>query len=133
MPKGPRLEFEFPGEPVAKQRPRVTRGGASGPRTYTPNKTLIAERQVAWTFRHFYPSVLVDDDHDFKVTLEFYIGSKRRIDIDNLVKTILDGLNGVVWKDDSQVTDLRAQKVLKFPEPHTWIRLEHALPQRRTS
>jgi Holliday junction resolvase RusA-like endonuclease len=31
-------------------------------------------------------------------------------DIDNIVKAVFDGCNGVIWKDDSQVCDLRACK-----------------------
>jgi Holliday junction resolvase RusA-like endonuclease len=36
--------------------------------------------------------------------------SKLRGDIDNYIKTILDGLNGVAWKDDSQVVKVTAIK-----------------------
>ena len=32
-------------------------------------------------------------------------------DIDNLTKAILDALNGIVWKDDAQVTQINIQKV----------------------
>lgn len=31
-------------------------------------------------------------------------------DVDNIVKAIGDGLNGVVWRDDSQVSDVIARK-----------------------
>lgn len=34
----------------------------------------------------------------------------KRPDIDNLVKFVLDAINGVIWKDDAQVTELYAQK-----------------------
>ena len=32
-------------------------------------------------------------------------------DVDNLLKTVLDGLNGVAWEDDSQVTELHGYKL----------------------
>jgi len=32
-------------------------------------------------------------------------------DIDNLVKAILDALNGIVWQDDAQVTQINIQKI----------------------
>jgi Holliday junction resolvase RusA-like endonuclease len=31
-------------------------------------------------------------------------------DADNVVKAIFDGLNGVLWRDDVQVVDLRVRK-----------------------
>lgn len=34
----------------------------------------------------------------------------KKPDIDNCAKIILDGLNGVAFRDDSQVTDLRVMK-----------------------
>lgn len=37
--------------------------------------------------------------------------SKLRGDLDNYVKTVLDALNGVAWKDDSQVVRITGIKV----------------------
>ena len=38
------------------------------------------------------------------------VDSKRFGDIDNLSKSILDGLNGIAFEDDSQVAELHASK-----------------------
>ena len=35
-------------------------------------------------------------------------------DVDNIGKAILDGLNGVAYRDDSQVTELRITKAKRF-------------------
>jgi Holliday junction resolvase RusA-like endonuclease len=35
----------------------------------------------------------------------------KKPDIDNLAKSILDGINGVIWKDDSQIVSLHITKV----------------------
>jgi Holliday junction resolvase RusA-like endonuclease len=46
-----------------------------------------------------------------KEMLEGKILPSKKPDIDNVVKAVLDGLNGVAWKDDKQVTSLMASKV----------------------
>jgi Holliday junction resolvase RusA-like endonuclease len=33
-----------------------------------------------------------------------------RPDVDNIAKTVLDGMNGVVYEDDAQVTHLKVNK-----------------------
>jgi hypothetical protein len=44
-----------------------------------------------------------------------YYGSDSRLrgDIDNYIKTIMDGLNGVAWDDDKQVFHVVAEKTMK--------------------
>jgi Holliday junction resolvase RusA-like endonuclease len=44
------------------------------------------------------------------VVLDFNLPDKHRKDIDNLAKCVLDSLNGICWKDDSQVIDLHITK-----------------------
>lgn len=38
------------------------------------------------------------------------MGYTKKSDIDNIVKIILDSLNGVAYKDDAQVTELTVYK-----------------------
>lgn len=45
-----------------------------------------------------------------------------RPDIDNLQKGIFDALNGVCWKDDSQIVEVLAQKVYVDSEPRILLR-----------
>ena len=40
-----------------------------------------------------------------------YFHENRSMDVDNLAKPILDGLKGVVFVDDAQVTELVCRKV----------------------
>ena len=101
------------GRPVPKGRPRLGRRG----RVFTPEKTLIAEAAIreAWDGPIFDGSVsviVVFNESTTEVTVREYDGvkSKLRGDIDNYVKTLMDGLNGVAWIDDKQVHHVEAIK-----------------------
>ena len=101
------ITFSVPGQPVPKARPRWGKG-----RTYTPLKTREAELAVAWEFKRQmgtqrWPWPL---DEETSLSCRFYMASAkgRRADIDNLVKLVLDGLNGVAYTDDRWITKLEA-------------------------
>lgn len=102
------------GRPVPKGRPRLGRRG----RVFTPEKTLIAEAQIreAWDGPLFEGPVsirVVFNVEQTEVTVfecSDTTPSKLRGDIDNYVKTLMDGLNGVAWADDKQVHYVEATK-----------------------
>lgn len=75
-----------------KLRPRFGRG-----RAYTPLGTRNWEEQLAWLFieRHGRPRL----DGPVRVELIFG-GVQSNQDIDNLVKSCLDALNGIAFEDD---------------------------------
>jgi crossover junction endodeoxyribonuclease RusA len=52
---------------------------------------------------------------DVIVTIALYFGDKRRRDIDNWHKILLDSLTGIVWKDDSQIQEMRVTKNIGKP------------------
>jgi len=91
------------GEPKAKQRPRVTRTG-----TYTPKETVIAEGIIALLWLHQRQPIFTGP---VSVTLEFYNGNKRRRDVDNMAKLVLDALNGHAYTDDYLITRLTVSKI----------------------
>jgi crossover junction endodeoxyribonuclease RusA len=103
-----------PHKPVPKGRPRMTRRG----RVFTPKRTLDAETLVAEAWGDnpkFVGSVgvvmhLGVDGTTICVFPHEAEPQKLRGDIDNYVKTIMDGLNGKAWDDDKQVTYLVAEK-----------------------
>lgn len=105
--------IEIPGTPVPKQRPRLVSG-----RVFTPSKTHAAEELIAWKARAAGARISTSD---VSVTVGFYFTGKRRGDIDNLVKTVLDALNGVAYVDDRQVVHLQAAVVLGASEAKTVI------------
>ena len=118
------IKFEVLGQPIAKQRPRVTRSGIA----YTPAKTVNYETLVRYTYQSQYPKqelILghieatiiavfpIPKSYSKKKTDELLNGIynyDKKPDCDNLAKIILDSLNGIAYKDDSQVTLLHIAK-----------------------
>lgn len=110
--------FTVHGEPTSKQRPRFTKGG----RTYTPKQTTDAEALIRSRYLEA-SGGLVFTTH-VGLELQFYMGTKRRKDTDNLIKTVLDALNKVAFEDDYLVHVLSAVKFYSTPgKARTVIRL----------
>jgi len=61
-----------------------------------------------------------------KMMIEFYRSDQRRVDLDNLLRPILNALKGIVWKDDSQIHELTAIKDVDKDNPRLrfWIEIE---------
>jgi len=121
MKNRPNISFVVPGEPIPKGRPRVTKSG----KTYTPRRTMLGEELVQSCFRQSYPGVS-SLYQEFEVHLTFFRRSKRKTDLDNLAKLVLDALNGLIWDDDWQITKLVLEKVGVTTDPHAlvevWVR-----------
>lgn len=49
-------------------------------------------------------------DRRYVVDIVWTPVDRRRADVDNCAKTVLDALNGCLWLDDSQVDDLRVRR-----------------------
>lgn len=48
---------------------------------------------------------------DIELTVEYYLKGKRSLDVDNLLKGLLDSITHAgVWEDDKQVVSLHAHK-----------------------
>jgi crossover junction endodeoxyribonuclease RusA len=109
------ITFTVDGQPVPKQRPRVANGHA-----YTPQRTadwealVQAEAWVAMQGRYAIAS-------DVEVILRFCRKGKRRADLDNMCKGVLDGMNGVVFEDDDQVVKITADVTYGWPRPYVTI------------
>ena len=107
--------FSVTGEPTSKARARFTAYG-SRVRSYTPEKTKTAEREVALRFRQAAPQHRPDDTHQYGLACVFFAGTRQRRDVDNMLKLISDGLNGVAWADDSQVAEVTGRRGSDLPE-----------------
>jgi hypothetical protein len=121
------VTFTVDGDPVPKGRPRFARRGQFV-QTYTDAKTIDYETQVAMRARHaigstkplegalsvfLYLRYTVPASYSKKRKEACLKGVEypKRIDIDNVYKSVTDAMNGIVYVDDSQIVEAHIKKV----------------------
>jgi len=122
------ITFKVDADPVGKQRARYVKSG-NFVSTYTPEKTRTYEALIKEASREAMGST---EPLETPVTLYLYIRApipeslpKKRIeaclnglekpikkpDASNVLKSVEDAMNGVVYKDDSQIVNIHVSKV----------------------
>lgn len=103
------ISFTIEGNAVPKQSFKVGKGGG-----YTPERVKAWQQQVTAAAHNatidnpaFEPFM---NDELLQANIAFFLTHKRRVDVDNLSKAVLDGCNGILWKDDRQVVELHLTK-----------------------
>jgi crossover junction endodeoxyribonuclease RusA len=105
------ITFFVDGAAVGKERPRMGKHG----NFYTPSKTKSYEKlvgELARVARNRAGIFAPFEDHIF-VEMNIYSQQKQSQklpDIDNIIKSVLDGMNKIIYKDDSQVVALECVK-----------------------
>lgn len=121
------VQFLVPGEPVGKGRPRVSTISGQA-RMFTPKKTAIYEGVIAMVANAaMFGRPLIEGPVMVELRIVMAVPQSKskkwkaqalagevfptkKPDMDNVIKAIYDGLNGVVWKDDVQVVDAFVRK-----------------------
>lgn len=121
------ISFVVQGEPIAKGRPRFSRRG-SFIHTYTPEKTkdyesLVQQNYTAQCNGEYAGDspMIINIDAYFPIPksvskikrqkmISNEIKKTSRPDVDNVGKSICDALNGLAWKDDSQIVEATIRK-----------------------
>lgn len=120
------IEFELPGKPFGKERPRFTRYRR---KPYTPVKTENYEKLVVLAYKSKYGLTKFPPDAAIGVDIVAYMpipkstpkykrpdmisGKVRptaKPDWDNIGKIICDALNKVAYDDDRKICEARVQK-----------------------
>lgn len=116
------IKLTIPGRPVPKDRPRLGLRGRKA-YVYTPAKTKEYEKLVGWVAKC---NGCKPAGEPVAVVLDIYV--RRRMDVDNVAKSILDGLTGVAYEDDDQVVELvvRKHKVKRKEEERVEIEIKEA-------
>jgi Holliday junction resolvase RusA-like endonuclease len=141
------VSFTIPGEAVPKARPRVFKRNGKAT-AITPAKTVNYENLVKWTAHQamqkagavmfhgplqasIYISLPIPSSWCRKrqeMAIAGQIAPTKKPDIDNLVKTLFDAMNGVVFRDDSQVVFAVVRK-LYSSTPNTRIQISSTMQE----
>lgn len=122
------VSMTLPFDPTPKGRPRFS-VHYNHVMTHTPPKTKAFESQIGFYYRSE-GGIKFDKGIPLRVSIAFYMpipksaSKKAKIDmqasikkhtckpdLDNLTKTVLDGLNEVAWHDDAQIVELQVKKL----------------------
>jgi len=122
------VTFKVDGDPVGKQRARYAKRG-NFVQTYTPDKTrnyesLIKEAAIQAMGSneiletpvnlYLYIRAPIPQSYSKKRSEACLNGSEKPIkkpDASNVLKSVEDAMNGVVYKDDSQIVNIHVTKV----------------------
>lgn len=125
------IKFTYHGEAVGKGRPRYSRRGEYV-HTYTPQKTKNFEDAIRFEFMasNCEPMPVYDREVSLKATVlvgvpipksyskkkqalcrDRFIAPSKKPDIDNILKSVFDALNGYAFADDVQIVQVYAEKV----------------------
>lgn len=117
------MKFKISGKIKAKQRPKFGKG-----RTYTPTDTINYENYIKILYqqeckKHFtgpvkmvitayfqMPASKIKTERALKKFLTELPYPVKKPDADNIGKIVADSINGIAYKDDSQVVDMQIIK-----------------------
>lgn len=123
-----KVKFTILGEPTGKGRPRFD---SRGPyvKTYTPKETANYETLVKLEYRGQCNDFMFGDGIPLDVRITAYysipkntskkkaklmeerkIRPMKKPDFDNIGKIVCDSLNGIAYRDDSQIVDAMVRK-----------------------
>ena len=131
------IQFTIPGMPKGKGRPRFVKAtGAS----YTPQDTANyenwvkvcylnakqekiegADTPISATIYAYYPIPKSTTKANRAAMEQFKIRPTKKPDCDNIIKIILDSLNGIAFDDDKQVVEITMLKQYTPREPEVLV------------
>lgn len=102
------MKLKIPIDVIPQGRPRFYHGIA-----VDPPKSRQFKKDLALMVKSLHESAFYVDELSLKIDVyrnKKSVTSRLYGDIDNLAKAILDALTGVLWSDDSQISELHITK-----------------------
>ena len=91
--------------------------------TYMTRDGKDLKESYSWQAKIQWKKPIIEDT--LKIVVGLFFKDKRRRDIDNWHKVLLDSMTGIVWKDDSQIVEMTVTKSIDKDNPR--IELEVVL------
>lgn len=138
------LQFKVMGKPTPKPRPRVGKNRVVYPRhargsrqmDYPEYKQLVQMEARNALIESDSWDGAVDPEGGYILHLWFHLRTRSDGDVENLAGTIMDALQGLIYKDDKQVDSLFVCRLLPgdyayqdLGEPHVSISIGCADPR----
>jgi Holliday junction resolvase RusA-like endonuclease len=136
------ISFSIPGAPQGKARARTFYNSSMGRmQSITPERTVLYENLIKLMYQHEAHGEQMDEGPLMAVIAAYYeppkSASKKQLDamlngksfpmkkpdLDNIIKVVLDALNGVAYHDDKSIIGVAATKAYDM-EPRVDVRLE---------
>ena len=128
---------------MGKQRPRYSTYGGFV-RTYTPQKTINYKSLIVHEYNSKYGKLMFDREEPVKIRLCAYFGLSKgdfgkkglnksgrekmeigyctkHLDLDNIIKIVMDALNSICYVDDKQVVIIESEKHWTLDTPKVEI------------
>lgn len=114
------IKFVIHTTPTGKGRPRVVIAKGK-PHAFTPLRTMIAEQEIKMAVYQRYKELPFSPGTPLRLSVVFYMARPKSLpkqvtehtkkpDIDNLLKTLMDGLSGYLVHSDAEVVQIIASK-----------------------
>lgn len=130
------IELDLYGDPIPQKRPKFFRRGTH---VGCYDDQLKLKQGFQWQMKSLYRGEPLEAPLCLSVTFFMpipqsaskikktqmkngVIAHTKRPDLDNLQKFLLDCMNGLIFKDDSQIVEIRARKIYA-DNPGTFVRI----------
>jgi Holliday junction resolvase RusA-like endonuclease len=129
------IKLTIPGQPTGKGRPRLGKGNVYTPRETVNYEDLVRktyiignygkqlEGQLCMRIKAYYEIPKTASKNMIQGMTTGLIRPTKKPDIDNVIKIIADSLNGLAYRDDSQIVGIQAEKWYST-EPRVEVEIE---------
>jgi crossover junction endodeoxyribonuclease RusA len=109
------MKIILKGNPASNQTIYGMNCRGSFPTRYMTARGKSIKEQYQWEAKSQHKGRPLE--REIEIDIELYFKDKRKKDIDNFGKILLDALTGIVWKDDSQIYRMTVEKFIDKDNP----------------